>query len=78
MNEIALLDRRDHRLGHAARARRSDCSSTRRRRLNLGAEGMMLVAAIAGSPPPSLGQPVVAFAAGAGAGMILAAGFGVS
>ena len=46
--------------------------------LNLGAEGMMLVAAIAGFAAAfHSGNQWVAFAAGAGAGMILAAGFGV-
>ena len=46
--------------------------------LNLGAEGMMLVAAVAGFAAAfHSGNQWVAFAAGAGAGMILAAGFGV-
>jgi len=45
--------------------------------LNLGAEGMMLVAAIAGFAAAfHSGSQWVAFAAGAGAGMILAACFG--
>jgi simple sugar transport system permease protein len=46
--------------------------------LNLGAEGMMLVAAIAGFAAAfHSGNQWVAFAAGAGAGMMLAAIFGV-
>ncbi len=46
--------------------------------LNLGAEGMMLVAAIAGFAAAfHSGSQWLAFAAGAGAGMLLAAGFGV-
>jgi ABC-type uncharacterized transport system permease subunit len=46
--------------------------------VNLGAEGMMLVAAIAGfATSLHTGSDVLAFAAGAGAGALLAAAFGV-
>lgn len=46
--------------------------------VNLGAEGMMLVAAIAGfATAVHTGSDVLAFAAGAGAGALLAALFGV-
>jgi simple sugar transport system permease protein len=46
--------------------------------LNLGAEGMMLVAAIAGFATASLtGSQGLAFAAGAGAGAVMAAAFGL-
>ncbi|RVT49311.1 ABC transporter permease [Rubrivivax albus] len=46
--------------------------------LNLGAEGMMLVAAIAGFATASLtGSQGLAFAAGAGAGALMAVAFGV-
>ncbi len=46
--------------------------------LNLGAEGMMLVAAIAGfATAVHTGSDWLAFAAGAGAGALLAAAFGV-
>ncbi|WP_374426950.1 ABC transporter permease [Ideonella dechloratans] len=46
--------------------------------INLGAEGMMLVAAIAGfATAVSTGSDVLAFAAGAGAGALLAGIFGV-
>ena len=46
--------------------------------LNLGAEGMMLVAAIAGyAACVHTGSDVVGFVAGAGAGALLAAAFGV-
>lgn len=46
--------------------------------LNLGAEGMMLVAAIAGFATAFLtGNDWIAFAAGAAAGALMAAGFGV-
>jgi general nucleoside transport system permease protein len=46
--------------------------------VNLGAEGMMLVAAIAGyAVAVQTGSDVLAFVAGAGAGALLAAGFGV-
>src|SRR3954469_13887357 len=46
--------------------------------VNLGAEGMMLVAAIAGyATAVHTGSDWLAFAAGAAAGAVLAAGFGV-
>lgn len=46
--------------------------------INLGAEGLMLVAAIAGfATAVSTGSDALAFAAGAGAGALLAAVFGV-
>ena len=46
--------------------------------VNLGAEGMMLVAAIAGfATAVSTGSDWMAFAAGAGAGALMAAAFGV-
>ncbi len=46
--------------------------------VNLGAEGMMLVAAIAGfAVAVRTGSDVLAFAAGAGAGALMAAAFGV-
>lgn len=46
--------------------------------LNLGAEGMMLVAAIAGfATALATGSDVLAFAAGAGAGALMAAVFGL-
>ena len=46
--------------------------------VNLGAEGMMLVAAIAGfATAVHTGSDVLAFAAGAGAGALMAAAFGV-
>ena len=46
--------------------------------LNLGAEGMMLVAAIAGFATASLtGSQGLAFAAGAGAGALMAVAFGL-
>ena len=46
--------------------------------VNLGAEGMMLVAAIAGfATAAHTGSDLLAFAAGAGAGALLAAAFGV-
>jgi ABC-type uncharacterized transport system permease subunit len=46
--------------------------------VNLGAEGMMLVAAIAGfATAVHSGSDVLAFAAGAGAGAVMAAAFGV-
>ncbi len=46
--------------------------------VNLGAEGMMLVAAIAGfATAVHTGSDALAFAAGAGAGALLAAAFGV-
>jgi ABC-type uncharacterized transport system permease subunit len=46
--------------------------------VNLGAEGMMLVAAIAGfATAVHTGSDVLAFAAGAGAGAVMAAAFGV-
>ena len=46
--------------------------------LNLGAEGMMLVAAIAGfATSVHTGNDWIAFAAGAGAGALMAAAFGV-
>jgi simple sugar transport system permease protein len=46
--------------------------------VNLGAEGMMLVAAIAGfATAVHTGSDVLAFAAGAGAGAVLAAAFGL-
>jgi simple sugar transport system permease protein len=46
--------------------------------VNLGAEGMMLVAAIAGfATAVTTGSDVIAFAAGAGAGALMAAAFGV-
>lgn len=46
--------------------------------LNLGAEGMMLVAAVAGfATALATGSDVLAFAAGAGAGALMAAAFGV-
>lgn len=46
--------------------------------VNLGAEGMMLVAAIAGfATAAHTGSDLLAFAAGAGAGAVLAAAFGV-
>jgi len=46
--------------------------------LNLGAEGIMLVAAIAGFPAAfNTGSDTMAFIAGAAAGAVLAAGFGV-
>jgi general nucleoside transport system permease protein len=46
--------------------------------LNLGAEGMMLVAAIAGFATAALtGSQGLAFAAGAGAGALMAAAFGL-
>ena len=45
--------------------------------LNLGAEGMMLVAAVAGfAAALATGSDLAAFAAGAAAGAVLAAGFG--
>jgi simple sugar transport system permease protein len=46
--------------------------------LNLGAEGMMLVAAVAGfATALTTGSDALAFAAGAGAGALMAAAFGV-
>jgi ABC-type uncharacterized transport system permease subunit len=46
--------------------------------LNLGAEGIMLVAAVAGFAVAfNTGSDLLAFAAGAGAGALLAAGFGL-
>jgi general nucleoside transport system permease protein len=46
--------------------------------INLGAEGLMLVAAIAGfATAATTGSDGLAFAAGAGAGALLAAGFGL-
>ena len=46
--------------------------------INLGAEGMMLVAAIAGfATAVNTGSDVLAFAAGAAAGAVMAAAFGV-
>jgi simple sugar transport system permease protein len=46
--------------------------------LNLGAEGMMLVAAVAGfATALATGSDALAFAAGAGAGALMAAAFGV-
>lgn len=79
MNEIALLLAATLNAGTAlALAGLGLLINERSGIINLGAEGLMLVAAIAGfATAVHTGSDVAAFAAGAGAGALLAAIFGV-